>query len=135
MTGGRFALRRSEVQAGNAQSGLDLLVRDYYTGKERDVKTLSGGESFQASLSLALGLSDVIQEMSGGIRLETLFIDEGFGSLDRNALEAALRILQELTEGERLIGVISHVESLQEQIEKKVLVKKGRSGSVLVQSL
>ena len=135
MTGGRFALRRSEVQAGNAQSGLDLLVRDYYTGKERDVKTLSGGESFQASLSLALGLSDVIQEMSGGIRLETLFIDEGFGSLDRNALEAALRILQELTAGDRLIGVISHVESLQEQIEKKVLVKKGRSGSVLVQSL
>lgn len=92
---------------------------DHYNGTKRSVKTLSGGESFQASLSLALGLSDEIQSYAGGIRMDSMFVDEGFGSLDEDALEQALKALLQLTEGNRLVGIISHVSELKDQIDKK----------------
>jgi len=105
-----------------------LDVIDHYNGSERSVKTLSGGESFQASLSLALGLSDEIQSSAGGIQLDTMFIDEGFGSLDEEALSQAIRALKGLTEGNKLIGIISHVSELKEKIDKHILVKKDKAG-------
>mgnify|MGYP003291187853 CR=1 FL=1 len=102
---------------------------DYYTGKYRSVKTLSGGETFKVSLSLALGMSDVVQAYSGGIRVETLFIDEGFGSLDSESLEQAHRTLQSLVEKDRLIGIISHVPELAEKIGNQICVHKTNTGS------
>ena len=130
MTGGRYVLRRRQTPADlRSQSGLDLAVLDHYTGKVRDVKSLSGGESFKASLALALGLSDVIEAQAGGVHLETLFIDEGFGSLDPESVEQAIRVLTGLTKGNRLIGIISHVPDLKERIDNKLLVKKGLYGS------
>lgn len=98
---------------------MELCVIDHYNGTKRSVKTLSGGESFQASLSLALGLSDEIQSYAGGIRMDSMFVDEGFGSLDEDALEQALKALLQLTEGNRLVGIISHVSELKDQIDKK----------------
>lgn len=129
---GRFELRRRE-QASNqrSQSGLDLDVLDNYTGKLRDASSLSGGESFQASLSLALGLSDVVQSSTGGIRLDTMFIDEGFGSLDEEALQNALRMLTTIANDDKLIGIISHVDELKQCIDRKIIVKRGREGSSL----
>ena len=115
-----------------SQSGLDLAVIDHYNGSERSVKTLSGGESFMASLSLALGLSDEVQSSAGGIRLDTLFVDEGFGSLDPETLDLAYRALAGLTEGNKLVGIISHVADLKERIEKQVVVTKDRSGGSAV---
>lgn len=109
------------------QTGLELDVIDHYNGTERSVKTLSGGESFQASLALALGLSDEIQ-MSTGIRLDTLFVDEGFGSLDPESLNQAYNTLAGLTEGNRLVGIISHVAELKERIDRQILVTKEKSG-------
>lgn len=103
-----------------------MCVIDHYNGSERSVKTLSGGESFQASLSLALGLSDEIQSYAGGIRLDSMFVDEGFGSLDEEALAQAMKALTQLTEGNRLVGIISHVSQLKEQIGKKIVVTKHR---------
>ena len=97
---------------------------DHYNGTERSVRTLSGGESFMASLSLALGLSDEIQSSAGGIRLDTMFVDEGFGSLDEETLQQAMRALQSLTESNRLVGIISHVGALKNQIDKQILVTK-----------
>ena len=105
------------------------MVEDAYTGRSREVATLSGGESFMAALSLALGLSDVVQAYSGGIRLDTLFIDEGFGSLDPESLELAIRALVDLQATGRMIGIISHVSELKEQIQKRIDVIATREGS------
>ena len=134
MTNGQFELRRRRSAGDNrAQSGLELDVIDHYSGTERSVKTLSGGESFQASLSLALGMADEVQSAAGGIRLDTLFVDEGFGSLDEDALEQAVRTLQSLADGSRLVGIISHVAELQEKIDRQVVVTKARTGGSRVQ--
>ena len=99
---------------------------------KRSVKTLSGGESFKASLSLALGLSDEIQSSAGGIKLDTMFVDEGFGSLDDESLDQAMRALQNLTEGNRLVGIISHVNELKERIDKQIVVTKEKSGGSII---
>ena len=132
VTAGRYQLvRRSQSGDQRKSSGLDLDVHDYYTGKARAAHSLSGGESFQASLSLALGLSDVVQRFAGGIQLETLFIDEGFGSLDEESLQAAIRMLSTLTGDDKLIGIISHVEELKSCIDKRILVTRTRDGSSL----
>ncbi len=131
MTDGRYKLVRKEDSVNmRTQSGLDLEVYDSYTGRIRSVKSLSGGETFTASLALALGLSDIIQSNSGGIQIDTMFVDEGFGSLDSDALELALKTLTALTEGNRLVGIISHVSELRERIDRKIIVKKGRTGSM-----
>ena len=108
---------------------------DHYNGSQRSVKSLSGGESFKASLSLALGLSDEIQSAAGGIRLDTMFVDEGFGSLDEESLQQAIRALSGLTEGNRLVGIISHVAELKEKIEKQIVVTKDKSGGSRVEIL
>lgn len=123
MSGGQYELRRRTTYSGAAQTGLELNALDHYNSKERDVRTLSGGEQFWASLSLALGLSDEIQASAGGIQLDTMFVDEGFGSLDDNSLQQALKALNELTEGHRLIGIISHVAELK-KIERQIIVTK-----------
>ena len=128
MTGGQYDLKRRTVaENAKSQSGLELDVIDHYNGTERSVKTLSGGESFKASLALALGLSDEVQ-MSTGIRLDTLFVDEGFGSLDPESLDQAYHTLAALTDGNRLVGIISHVTDLKEKIDKQIVVTKARSG-------
>ncbi len=130
ISNGRYELmRRQESASLKGQSGLDLEVFDNYTGKSRDASTLSGGEAFEASLSLALGLSDVIQAQSGGIQLDTMFIDEGFGSLDQDALNRAVKMLASLTGGGKLIGIISHVEELKANIDKKIIITQTQRGS------
>jgi exonuclease SbcC len=130
MSGGRYALkRRTEAENKRSVTGLDLEIMDYFTGKARSVKSLSGGESFKAALSLALGLSDVIQGHAGGVVVETMFVDEGFGSLDKDSLEQAVAILKELATDNRIVGIISHVEELKECIEKKILLTKSTQGS------
>ena len=122
MSGGRFSLCQKREAALNVKTGLALDVLDRHTGKVRDVGTLSGGESFLASLSLALGFADVVQSRRGGVRLDTLFIDEGFGTLDEESLTRALEVLEELAGGRRLIGIISHVAMLKERIPNKIIV-------------
>ncbi|MDX9708546.1 MAG: SMC family ATPase [Trichloromonas sp.] len=130
MSKGRYRLLRKEDRAkGNKASGLELEVEDAYTGKTRPVATLSGGESFMAALSLALGLSDVVQAYAGGIRLDTLFIDEGFGSLDAESLDLAIRALVDLQATGRMIGIISHVAELKEQMPLRLDVIADRAGS------
>lgn len=130
MSQGRYTLLRKEDKSkGNKASGLEIEVFDEYSGRSRSVATLSGGESFLAALSLALGLSDVVQAQSGGIQLDTLFIDEGFGSLDAEALDQALQVLVELRSRGRMIGLISHVSELKEQIPTRVDVIPSRTGS------
>lgn len=130
MTGEQYDLkRRKNADNNRAQSGLELDVIDHYHGNERSVRTLSGGESFKASLALALGLSEEIQSSSGGIKLETMFVDEGFGSLDDESLRAAIDTLVGLSGGGRLVGIISHVSELKEIIDKKIVVTKTRDGS------
>lgn len=130
MTSGRFQLiRKKEKSKGNVQSGLELEVYDEYTGLERHVKTLSGGESFKTSLALALALAEVVQEMSGGISLETMFIDEGFGTLDPESLEMAVECLLETQESGRLVGIISHVPELKERIPTRLEVTATNHGS------
>lgn len=130
MSRGRFALQRQAGSENRARSGgLDLEVYDSYTGTVRPAATLSGGESFLASLSLALGMADVVQAYAGGIRLDTIFIDEGFGSLDPEALEAAMQALTDLRKAGRLVGIISHVPELRERIGARIEVIAGKSGS------
>ncbi|EPG0528680.1 AAA family ATPase [Vibrio harveyi] len=132
MSKGRYILaRKTEGFKGAAGRGLDLVVEDSYTGKTRDVATLSGGESFMAALALALGLSDVVQSYSGGIRLDTLFIDEGFGSLDPESLDLAIQTLVDLQQTGRMIGVISHVSELKEQMAQRIDVEPSRLGSTV----
>lgn len=121
-------VRREEASNFQRQSGLDLDVKDYYNGSVRDVKSLSGGESFLASLSLALGLSDEVQSSSGGIRLDTMFIDEGFGSLDGETLELAFKALMSLSNDNKLIGIISHVDALKTKIDKQIIISKDKVG-------
>ncbi|MGE5671833.1 MAG: SbcC/MukB-like Walker B domain-containing protein, partial [Fibrobacterota bacterium] len=130
MSHGRFELLRSTViEDKRSHGGLNLEVFDSYTGTKRPVTTLSGGESFLAALSLALGLADIVQSYAGGIRLETIFIDEGFGSLDSEALDLALQTLSNLGQGGRLVGIISHVTELRERIDTRLEVIAGKSGS------
>jgi exonuclease SbcC len=130
MTSGRYRLlRKTDRSKGNVQSGLELLVLDAYTGQERHVKTLSGGESFKAALSLALGLADVVQNYAGGVSLETMFIDEGFGTLDPESLDQAIEALIDIQNSGRLVGIISHVPELKERIDARLEVISTQTGS------
>ena len=126
MTSGEFILQCRDVEklGSQGQAGLELDVYHMATDTIRDVKTLSGGESFMAALSMALGLSDIVQNTAGAIHLDTMFIDEGFGSLDQ-----AIRVLNDLADKDRLVGIISHVNELKEQIDHKLVVKKTDKGS------
>lgn len=128
LSDGQYELQRQEAGGHRSQSGLELSVIDHYNGSVRSVKTLSGGESFEASLALALGLSDEIQSSAGGIRLDTMFVDEGFGSLDGDALQQALAVLAGLADGRRLVGIISHVAELKDRIDRQIVVTKDPSG-------
>ena len=130
MTDERYQLvRKEEATKVSDKLGLELEVMDYYTGKKRDIKSLSGGESFKASLCLALGMSDTIQEYSGGVVVDAMFIDEGFGSLDDESLEQAMNAIMMLSQGNKIIGIISHVNELKARIDKKIVVKKSSNGS------
>ncbi len=130
MTGGRFTLFMAEHSTGKSKNaGLDLEVHDFYTGKKRSVKSLSGGESFKTAMAFALGVSDIIRHTAGGIQLNTLFIDEGFGTLDTESLDQAIEMLIELQADGRLIGIISHVPELKERIESKLTIEQTPAGS------
>jgi exonuclease SbcC len=130
MSRGRYELYRSEERSDQRRAGgLDLDVHDAWTGMPRPVSTLSGGESFLAALSLALGLADVVQAYSGGIHLETIFVDEGFGSLDPESLDLALTALIDLQKGGRLVGIISHVPELMERIDSRLEIYRAERGS------
>ena len=133
MTEGRFVLKCRDLEALSLQgeAGLDLDVYSVETDSVRNVKTLSGGEAFLAALSMALGMADVIQDTAGSVEMGALFIDEGFGSLDDEARARAIAVLKELSGGKRMIGIISHVAELREQIEKKITVKRGEEGSLV----
>ncbi len=132
MSGGRYELiHEINAQRGNAAAGLEMSVFDMTTGKRRPAQSLSGGEAFFVSLALALGLSDVVQNHAGGKQLDALFIDEGFGSLDSDVLDRALAVLNRLTEGNRLVGIISHVDRLEESIPQQIRVKNSENGSTL----
>ncbi|MGW6021318.1 AAA family ATPase [Streptomyces sp. NPDC055099] len=133
MSSGRYTLVHSDDRTGRGRSGLGLHVVDAWTGRERDTSTLSGGETFFASLALALGLADVVTDEAGGVRLDTLFIDEGFGSLDDQTLDEVLDVLDSLRERDRSVGIVSHVADLRRRIHAQLEVVKGRSGSVVRQ--
>ncbi|MFF9118439.1 AAA family ATPase [Streptomyces massasporeus] len=133
MSSGRYTLVHSDDRTGRGRSGLGLHVVDAWTGRERDTATLSGGETFFASLALALGLADVVTDEAGGVRLDTLFIDEGFGSLDDQTLDEVLDVLDSLRERDRSVGIVSHVADLRRRIHAQLEVVKGRSGSTLRQ--
>jgi exonuclease SbcC len=131
ISGGRYQFKiNTNAAGGNSMRGLDLLVDDSYTGKDRDTATLSGGETFMASISLALALTDVVQNRSGGIRLDSLFIDEGFGTLDGDSLDMAVNVLRSIQE-QRVVGIVSHVETLETVIPNKLEVIKGTTGSTV----
>jgi exonuclease SbcC len=130
----RYELRRAaNAKDKRSVTGLDLEVFDDHTGESRSVKTLSGGEMFLASLSLALGLSDVVQAYSGGIHLDSIFIDEGFGSLDSETLDQAIDTLVALNKGGRMVGVISHVGELKERIDLRIEVQSSAKGSKVLE--
>lgn len=132
MTNGRYELTRRDVSDNlKSKGGLEIDVFDNYTGKNRDVKTLSGGESFKASLCMALGLSEVIQRNAGGVKLEAMFVDEGFGVLDSESLEQAVEVLTSLSCTDRMVGIISHISELKDRIDKKIVVKRNVSGSTI----
>ncbi|MFB7946063.1 AAA family ATPase [Kitasatospora phosalacinea] len=132
MSGGRYTLVHSDgLVSGTKRSGLSLHVVDAWTGRERDTATLSGGESFFASLALALGLADVVTDETGGMPLDTLFIDEGFGTLDENALEEVMDVLDSLRERDRAVGIVSHVADLRTRVPAQLLVRKHRTGSTV----
>jgi exonuclease SbcC len=133
MTQGRYTLIHSDARAGNARSGLRLMVSDAWTGQDRDTSTLSGGETFLASLALALGLAEVVTASAGGAPLDALFVDEGFGSLDEETLDEVLDVLDGLREGGRLVGIVSHVPHLRDRIPSRLRVRKGASGSTVSQ--
>ena len=128
MSSGQYDLLRRTDVGLRGQVGLDLDVVDHWNGTIRGVETLSGGESFLASLALALGLADEIQSSAGGVKLDTMFVDEGFGSLDEESLQKAIQALSQLGEGQRLVGIISHVAGLKEKIDRQIVVKKDLSG-------
>ncbi len=129
MSDGQYELiRKKEADNFRSQTGLELNVIDHYSGTERSVKSLSGGESFEASLALALGLSDEVKMSAGGIQLDSMFVDEGFGTLDSETLQKAFKALSSITDGNRIVGIISHVDLLKEKIEKQIVVKKERTG-------
>ena len=132
MSDGRYTLQHTDAKAARGQkSGLGLEVVDQWTGQRRDTATLSGGESFMASLALALGLADVVQMESGGVDIETLFVDEGFGSLDEQSLEQVMDALEGLRDGGRVVGLVSHVAEMKQRITTQLQVVKGRNGSTL----
>jgi DNA repair protein SbcC/Rad50 len=131
MTSGRYSLVHTDARRGAGRSGLGLLACDGWTGVDRDTSTLSGGETFLASLALALGLADVVTAEAGGTRIEALFVDEGFGSLDEDTLEEVMTVLDGLREGGRLVGIVSHVAELRQRIPAQVRVRKGHAGSQL----
>ncbi len=135
MSAGRYSLHHSDARAARGRaSGLAIEVLDAYTGRLRSPQSLSGGETFLASLALALGLAEVVTSRAGGVRLDTLFVDEGFGSLDPETLESAMRTLDELRAGGRTVGVISHVEAMKEQLPAQVTVEAvGQGPSVIRQ--
>lgn len=135
MSGGQYQLCRHEDPEAKGNVALNLDILDHYTGKKRSVSTLSGGESFMASLSLALGLSDCVSANAGGIKTETLFIDEGFGTLDEQSLNDAVHMLQELSGGNKLVGIISHREELKQEIARKIVINKSKRGSSLEMDL
>lgn len=130
MTNKRYTLKISQsIIDKRSSSGLDLEVFDAYTGVDRSVKTLSGGESFKASLAMALALAEVVQAYAGGIQLDTVFIDEGFGTLDQESLDSAINCLIALQDSGRLVGIISHVQELKERIRTQLLVEMDDQGS------
>jgi exonuclease SbcC len=129
MTAGRYSLVHTDSRRGGGRSGLGLLACDAWTGLDRDTSTLSGGETFMASLALALGLADVVTEEAGGTPIEALFVDEGFGSLDEQTLEEVMNVLDGLREGGRCVGIVSHVAELRQRIPAQVRVHKGHCGS------
>ena len=131
MTNHQFELRMYDTRrAGEGKNhGLDLMVYSTVTGKEREARTLSGGESFMAALSLALGMADQIRESSASLNLDMMFIDEGFGSLDERSRNEAVKVLKQMAGGSRLIGLISHVSELKQEIEDQLIVTKDEEGS------
>ncbi|MGH3265649.1 MAG: SbcC/MukB-like Walker B domain-containing protein, partial [Trebonia sp.] len=129
MTGGRYSLIHSDARRGNAKAGLSLLACDAWTGIDRDTATLSGGETFMASLALALGLADVVTAESAGAPMEALFVDEGFGMLDEDTLDEVMNVLDGLRAGGRVVGIVSHVSELRQRIPAQIHVRKGRAGS------
>jgi len=131
MTSGRYSLVHTDARRGGGRSGLGLLACDGWTGVDRDTSTLSGGETFLASLALALGLADVVTAEAAGTPIEALFVDEGFGGLDEDTLEEVMTVLDSLREGGRMVGIVSHVTELRQRIPAQIQVRKGRSGSDL----
>ena len=134
MTSGRYSLTHTDARRGAGRSGLGLLACDAWTGVDRDTSTLSGGETFLASLALALGLADVVTAEAGGTRIEALFVDEGFGSLDEQALDEVMTVLDGLREGGRMVGIVSHVAELRQRIPAQIRVHKDHCGSYLTQT-
>ena len=132
MTSGQYELiHQTRADHKSSQAGLDIDVLDVFTGEQRKPDSLSGGEKFQVSMALALGLSDVVQNLAGGKKIDTMYIDEGFGTLDESVLSKAIEVLTNIAGNQRQIGIISHVDRLEESIQQKIVVKKTDKGSTL----